>query len=65
MNQSVVFFFIKSVDKENDKEKLTTAYIAEHVRLSYPTVQRIIKFLVENGLVCRVGGDKGGYWKVR
>ena len=64
VNQSVVFFFIKSVDKENDKEKLTTAYIAERVRLSYPTVQRIIKFLVENGLVCRVGGDKGGYWKV-
>ena len=41
VNQSVVFFFIKSVDKENDKEKLTRAYIAERVRLSYPTVQRL------------------------
>ena len=49
-------------DKVNDKIKPTTSYIAKKTHLSYPTVQRIIRFLVDNDLVHRKGSDKTGYW---
>lgn len=62
VNENIVISFIKSADKENDKEKLTTAYIAKQIGLSYPTVQRIIAKLKTLSLVHRIGGDKGGYW---
>ena len=65
-NQRIVYLFIKEFDKVNDKVndkvKPTTSYIAKMTHLSYPTVQRIISFLVDNGLVHREGSDKTGYW---
>lgn len=37
-------------------------YIAQRTNLSYPTVQRIVAFLVKNGMVRREGSDKTGFW---
>ena len=65
-NQRVVYLFVKEFDKINDKTndkiKPTTSYIATKTHLSYPTVQRIIRFLVDNDLVHREGPNKTGYW---
>jgi len=62
INQRVVYSIIKDFDKVNDKVKPTTAYIAQKTNLSYPTVQRIVAFLVKNGMVRREGSDKTGFW---
>ena len=65
-SQRVVYLFIKEFDKVNDKVndkvKPTTSHIAKKTHLLYPTVQRIIRFLVDNDLVHREGSDKTGYW---
>ena len=38
--------------------------IAKQLGVERTTVWRNIKSLQKKGLLCRVGGDKGGYWEV-
>lgn len=66
-NQRIVYSIINDADKANDKVKsrLTTSFISQETGLSYPTVQRIIAYLVKSGLVRREGADKNGYWIIR
>lgn len=75
-NQSRVYEFIKTHskistinDKVNDdidnvNDKVNTRFIAEQLHLSYPTVQRILKYLEQKQLIQRIGSDKTGYWSV-
>lgn len=66
--QKSVIWFIKRQDKRNDKvndkvkDKVNTRYIAQHIGVSYPTVQRAVKVLESYNLIRRVGSDKEGYW---
>ena len=75
-NQSRVYEFIKTHskistinDKVNDdidnvNDKVNTRFVAEQLHLSYPTVQRILKYLEQKQLIQRIGSDKTGYWSV-
>ncbi len=73
-NQRKTYNFIKEYEKVNDKvngkvndkvnDKLTTHLIATEQGVSYPTAQRIVKYLEKIGLIRRVGSDKTGHWEV-
>lgn len=47
-----------------DDPKLTSALIAQNLNISTKTVMRIFKSLKEKHVITRVGGDRGGYWRV-
>lgn len=51
-----------SLIKENPY--ITTAILAKKLDKSPRTVERAIKILKEENQIERIGGDKGGYWKV-
>ena len=61
-NEEKVFYLIKEFDQVNDQ--LTTGYIARKLRLSYSTIQRILRVLKQKNLVRHVGSDKTGFWQV-
>lgn len=69
-NQKKVFDFIKGGNERGDRindrinDRITIEYISEKTGLSIPTIQRIMKFLERNGLICRRGSKKTGYWEV-
>ena len=44
--------------------KVTAAEIAMKLGVSSRAVEKRIKTLRENGVIRRIGGDKGGYWEV-
>ena len=44
--------------------KVTAAEIAMKLGVSLRAVEKRIKTLRENGIIRRIGGDKGGYWEV-
>ena len=43
---------------------VTTSAMASYLSVTRMTISRIIKKLKEKGVVVRVNGDKGGYWKI-
>ena len=43
---------------------VTTSAMASYLSVTRMTISRIIKKLKEKGIVVRVNGDKGGYWKI-
>ena len=43
---------------------ITTAILAKELRVSTKTIERAIKTLKEEKKIERMGGDRGGYWKV-
>ena len=43
---------------------VTAAEIAMKLGVSSRAVEKRIKTLRENGVIRRIGGDKGGYWEV-
>ena len=48
----------------SDNPSITAATIIANTGFSRPTVERAIKKLKTVGKISRIGGDKGGYWKV-
>ena len=44
--------------------KVTAVEIAMKLGVSSRAVEKRIKTLRENGIIRRIGGDKGGYWEV-
>ena len=44
--------------------KMTTAILAKKLKISTKTIERAIKTLKEENKIERIGGDKGGYWKI-
>ena len=44
--------------------KVSAAEIAMKLGISSRAVEKRIKTLRENGIIRRIGGDKGGYWEV-
>ncbi len=61
-NEKKVFLFIRDFDRINDR--LTTYYLAQKMGLSYSTIQRILRTLLEQNLIRRVGSKKTGFWSV-
>lgn len=61
--------------KEKSKEKIlnlitsdpyiTTKEIMKECQLSESMVYKIVRLLRENGKIERIGGDKGGHWKIK
>ncbi len=47
-----------------ENNKITTTEIAKIIGVTRMTISRDIEFLKENGLLQRIGPDKGGFWKV-
>lgn len=43
---------------------ITTAMLAKELRVSTKTIERALKTLKEEKKIERIGGDRGGYWKV-
>jgi ATP-dependent DNA helicase RecG len=43
---------------------ITTAILAKELRVSTKTIERALKTLKEEKKIERMGGDRGGYWKV-
>jgi fido (protein-threonine AMPylation protein) len=48
----------------SDNPKITIKQIADKLGCSHATAKRRMNVLKENGTIERVGGDKGGYWKL-
>lgn len=44
--------------------RITYVLLAKEINKSEETIRRNIKYLVDNGLIERVGPDKTGYWKI-
>lgn len=47
-----------------EKPDITSMAIAEKLSITDRTVRRSINYLKKNGIIKRVGPDKGGYWKL-
>ena len=52
---------IKLIEKDN---KVTIPQMAQQIKISNRHAQRLLKRLIDNSVVSRVGGRKTGYWKV-
>ena len=50
------------IKKDNSVSRKT---ISQNLGISTATVAREIDSLKTKGIIERVGGDKGGYWKIR
>ena len=48
--------------KENPK--ITRSELSETLRINPSAIQRHIQKLKKEGIMERIGGDKGGYWKI-
>ena len=44
---------------------ISTNEIASFIGVSRMTIHRIITNLKNKGLIVRIGGDKGGHWKIK
>jgi Fic family protein len=44
--------------------KISANEVAELLKVNPRTIQRDINYLKSNGLIERIGGDRGGYWKI-
>ena len=69
-----VVYGVKDVVKENQLKvaelikkdgKITIPQMARRLNISTRQVQRLLKPLIDNGIVLRIGGRKQGYWKVK
>jgi len=49
----------------NEDNGISKKTIAEKLGIGTTTVSRHIKVLKEKDMIERIGGDKGGYWKVK
>src|SRR5690554_4584417 len=47
-----------------DNPKITTTELAEVLQTTRRTIARDINILKGKGAIERIGGDKGGYWKI-
>jgi ATP-dependent DNA helicase RecG len=47
-----------------DNRFVTIPELAERLKVAEKTVKRDIESLKEDGIVRRIGPDKGGYWEV-
>ena len=48
--------------KEN--QKITRGELSDKLGINPSAIQRHIQKLKTEGLIERIGGDKGGYWKI-
>ncbi len=48
----------------NDNPSITTVTLIEKTGFSRPTIERSIKKLKIQKYIVRIGGDKGGHWKI-
>jgi len=44
--------------------KITRSELAEILGINPSAIQRHIQKLKTEGIIMRIGGDKGGYWKI-
>ena len=54
----------KILDAMQQDPKVSAAKIAIQLGVSSRSVEKRIKTMRENGIVRRIGPDKGGYWEV-
>ncbi|GHT13981.1 transcriptional regulator [Bacteroidia bacterium] len=47
-----------------EQPKITAKEIAQKLNLSLKAIEKQIKTLKTNNTICRIGANKGGYWKV-
>ena len=48
-----------------DDNKISTTQIAKKLNVARRTIARDINLLKNNGIIKRIGPDKGGYWEVK
>jgi ATP-dependent DNA helicase RecG len=56
---------LKVVELIKKDGKITIPQMARRLNISTRQVQRLLKPLIDNGIVLRIGGRKQGYWKVK
>jgi ATP-dependent DNA helicase RecG len=49
----------------SEKNTLSRKIIAQKLNIGTATVSRDIESLKEKGILERIGGDRGGYWKIK
>jgi ATP-dependent DNA helicase RecG len=54
----------KIIDLINNDRRITIPQMAQQLRISERQVQRVLKMLVDQNVVSRIGGKRTGYWKV-
>ncbi len=52
------------LDAIRQNANISAAEIAMSLGISSRTVEKRIRFMRENGIIRRVGPDKGGFWEV-
>lgn len=55
---------VKIIDAISKNSQITIPELAEMIRVTGRSIERNIHKMQENGVVCRIGPDKGGYWEV-
>ena len=55
----------KIIDIIRDDEYISAFKIATELSISSRTVQRYLKRLQDKCIIIRIGGDKGGHWKIK
>ena len=55
----------KIISMISDNQYITTSKLAEKMNMSRRGIAYIIKEMQKEGVIHRIGPDKGGYWEVK